>query len=82
MLVQVARDREPAAPGERPVRERRFRIAGLDLERVPQGQDLMREVQPDLFEPRDGADPRVAQDERAGGIRHRIRPCGRLSQPR
>ena len=36
MLLQVPADREPAAPGERPERDRRVGIVGLELRRTPQ----------------------------------------------
>ena len=54
-----------------PVGERRVRIAGLHLDGMPQRQDLVGKVEPQLLEPWDGAQPRVAEDERASRASHR-----------
>ena len=65
MLGEVARDGQAAAPGERPVGECGVRVAGLDLDGVPQRQHLVGEVQADALEPRDRPNAGVAQDEPA-----------------
>ena len=56
VIGEVARDRQPAAPRERPVGEGGVRIAGLDLDGVPQRQDLVTEVETDASMP--GTGPR------------------------
>ena len=66
MLGEVARDGQPAAPGERPVGERGLGIVGLDLDRVPQRQDLVTEMETDPVDARDRPEPSVAEDEGAG----------------
>ena len=65
VLAQVARDGEAAAPGERPVGECRVRVVRLDLDGMPERQDLVGEMEPDLLEARHGAQPGVSKDERA-----------------
>jgi hypothetical protein len=65
VVRQVARDREAAGPGEGPIRQRRVRVAGLELDRVPQRQHLIGQVQPDVLEPGDRPQVGLAQDERS-----------------
>src|SRR6185312_4362622 len=65
VLAQIARDGEAAAPGERPVGECRVRVVRLDLDGVPEWQDLISEMEADLLETRDRAQPSVSKDERA-----------------
>ena len=65
VLAQVPRDRQPTRPRERPVGERGVRIVGLDLDRVPQRQHLVGQVEADRLQPGHGPEPRVTEDERA-----------------
>ena len=65
MLLEVPRERLPAAPRERPVGQGRLRIAGLDLERVPDLQHVVGEMDRDARETGDRPKRGVAQDERA-----------------
>ena len=57
VLAQVAADREAAGPRERPVRQGGVRVAGLDLDGMPQRQHLVGEVEADLLEARDRPQP-------------------------
>ena len=66
VLAQVPPDRESAAPRERPVRQGGVRIAGLELDGVPERQHLVSQVETDLVEARDRSKTGVAQDEGAG----------------
>ena len=66
VLAQVPADREPARPGERPVRQGRVRIIRLDLDGMPERQDIVSQLEPDLLEPRDRSKAGVAQDEATG----------------
>ena len=70
VVAEVPPDREPAAPRERPVRERRVKVVRLDLDGVPERQHPVRQVEPDLLEARHAPEPRVTQDEGAGGGGH------------
>jgi hypothetical protein len=66
MVAQVAPDREPAGPGERPVRQGGIGVVGLDLDRVPEWEDLVGQVKADLVESGDGSKAGVAEDEGSG----------------
>ena len=70
VVAEVASDRQAAAPRERPIGKRGVGVAGLHLDRMPQREGLVREVEPDAFQGRHRAQVRVAQDEGARGGRH------------
>ena len=69
-------DGQATAPGEGPVGEGRVRVVRLDLDRVPERQDLVREVEPDLLEARHGPESGLSKDERAGRGRRPARQAG------
>ena len=69
--MEVAADREPACPRERPVWDGRVPIVRLDLDGARQRQHLVGHVELDLLETRHGTEVRVAQDEGPGGGGHR-----------
>ena len=71
VFAQVPPEREPAGPRERPVRQRGIRLAGLDLDGMPERQGVIGEVQADLLETRHGTESSVTQDEGAGRGGHR-----------
>jgi hypothetical protein len=72
MLLQVPPDREPADPGKRPVRQRGIRVPRLELDTVPERQDLVGEVEANPLEPGDRSEARMAEHEGAA------RGCDRL----
>ena len=65
MVAQVARDRQATAPGERPVRQGGVRVARLHLDGVPERQDLIGQVQPDLLDVGERPKACLAKDEGA-----------------
>ena len=65
VVAQVRREGEPAAPGERPVRQGGVRVVGLDLDRVPQRQHLVGEMEPKVLDAGYRPKARVTKDERA-----------------
>ncbi len=73
MIGDVAREREPASPGERPVRQAGIGIARRDLDVVPQRERLVSggEVESDVRQPRDRLEPGMTTDERSMGDGHR-----------
>jgi len=66
VLAQIPPDRESAAPREGPVRQGGIRIAGLELDGVPERQHLVSQVETDLVEAGNRSKTGVAQDEGAG----------------
>lgn len=66
MSDEVVSDRKAATPGEGPVGERRIRVARLELEGSPEREDLIRQVEPDRPETRDGTQAGLSGDKGSG----------------
>ncbi len=71
MFSQVTPEREPSCPRKGPIGKSGVRVAGLDLDGVPQRQHIVGQVEADLVESSNGPKASVAEDKGAvrGGYR-------------